>query len=80
MFRASPLSTFEHEAPSKSSVSGWYREFKRGRTSLTDKFSEGAPKTAVVPESIEAVRKMIKQDPHTTYREIEAYIRYCMKI
>lgn len=65
-------STFGGEAPSIDTVYRWYREFNRGRSSHTDEFREGRPKSAVVPETIDAVRELIKQDRHVTYREIEA--------
>ena len=42
-----------------------------GRSSLHDEFREGRPKPAVVPEIINAVRQLILQDRHVTYREIE---------
>ena len=34
-------------------------------------FREGRPKSVVVPETINAVRLVILQDRHVTYREIE---------
>ena len=36
-----------------------------------DEFREGRPKSVVVPETIDAVRQLILQDRHVTYREIE---------
>ena len=64
-------SLYGDEAPSYSTVKNWYNEFNRGRRSLKDEFREGRPKTAVVPENIDAVRELIMQDRHVTYREIE---------
>ena len=49
-----------------------FSEFDRGRRSLKDKVHEGRPKTAIVPEYIDAVRELIMQHRHVTYREIEA--------
>ena len=49
----------------------WYGEFNRGRSSLQDEFLEGRPKSVVVPETIDAVRQLILQERHVTYREIE---------
>ena len=43
----------------------------RGRSSLLDEFREGRSKSVVVPETMDAVRQMILQDSHVTYREIE---------
>ena len=65
-------SLYGDEAPSYSTVKNWFNEFNRGRRSLKDEDREGRPKTAVVPENIDAVRELIMQDRHVTYREIEA--------
>ena len=62
-------SLYGDEAPSYSTVKNWFNEFNRGRRSLED---EGRPKTAVVPENIDAVRELIMQDRHVTHRDIEA--------
>ncbi|GFT92217.1 uncharacterized protein NPIL_112791, partial [Nephila pilipes] len=40
--------------------------------SIQDESRAGRPKSVVVPEKINAVRELIKQDRHVTYREIEA--------
>ena len=71
-------STFGDEAPSKTTVNHWFSEFNRGRRSLTDEFKEGRPKSIVVPENIDAVRELIMQDRHVTYREIEASLGISM--
>ena len=47
---------FGDEAPSRTSVYGWYGEFNRGRSSLQDEFREGRSKLVVVPEAIDDVR------------------------
>ena len=49
----------------------WYGEFNQGRSSLQDKFREDRPKSVNVPETIHAVRQLILQHHHMTYREIE---------
>lgn len=64
--------TFGEQAPSRATVFRWYLEFDRGRTSLQDEFREGRPKSAVLPQTIDAVRNLIMQDRHVTYLEIEA--------
>ncbi|CAH1977436.1 unnamed protein product [Acanthoscelides obtectus] len=66
------LSIFGNEAPHQSTISCWYGEFKRGRMSLSDDPRVGASKTAVTQENVDAVRKLIIEDRHVTYREIEA--------
>ena len=67
-------STFGDKAPSLATVKNWYNGFKREKTSLKDEFREGRPNTAVVPENIDAVRKLIEEDRHVTYREIGAIL------
>ena len=55
---------FGYEAPLSTSVC-------RCRSSFQDEFHEGCPKSVVVPKTINAVRQLILQDRHMTYREIE---------
>ncbi|CAH1975670.1 unnamed protein product [Acanthoscelides obtectus] len=69
------LTVFGNEAPHQSIISRWYGEFKRGRVSLSDDPRVGAPKTAVIQENFDAVRKLIIEDGHVTYREIEASLK-----
>jgi [histone H3]-lysine36 N-dimethyltransferase SETMAR len=71
-------SLYGDQAPSFSTVKNWYNEFSRGRRSLTDEFREGRPKSVVVPQNIDAVEKMIREDRHVTYREIEATLGISM--
>ncbi|CAH2004690.1 unnamed protein product [Acanthoscelides obtectus] len=66
------LSVFGNKAPHQSTISRWYGEFKRVRVSLSDDPMEGAPKTAVTQENVDAVRKLIIEDRHVTYRALEA--------
>ncbi|XP_076256531.1 histone-lysine N-methyltransferase SETMAR-like [Rhynchophorus ferrugineus] len=47
--------TFGDEVPSKTTVDCWFSEFNLGRSSLSDEFREGRPKSTVVPENIDAV-------------------------
>ncbi|CAH2003856.1 unnamed protein product [Acanthoscelides obtectus] len=61
------LSVFGNGAPHQSTISRWYGELKRGRV--------GAPKTAVTQENVDVVRKLIIEDRHVTYREIEASLK-----
>ena len=60
------------EAPSYGTVKNWFNEFNCDQRLLNDEFLKGPPKTAVVSENIDAVRELILQDRHVTYREIEA--------
>ena len=45
--------------------------FNRGRHSPANEFRKGRPKSVVGPENINAVQKLIMQDCHVTYCEIE---------
>jgi [histone H3]-lysine36 N-dimethyltransferase SETMAR len=71
-------STFGEEAPHFATIKRWFNEFSRGRRCLTDEFREGRPKSAVLPETIDAVRVMIMEDRHITYREIESSLDISM--
>ncbi|CAH1998188.1 unnamed protein product [Acanthoscelides obtectus] len=46
-------------------------QFKRGRVSISGDPRVGAPKTAVTQKNVDALRKVIIEDRHVTYREIE---------
>ncbi|CAH2017306.1 unnamed protein product [Acanthoscelides obtectus] len=54
------LSVFGNEAPHQSTISRWYGEFKRGRVRLSDDPRVG---------------KLIIEDRHVTYCEIEASLK-----
>ncbi|GFU40787.1 putative mariner transposase [Nephila pilipes] len=71
-------SLYSDKAPSYSTVKNRYNEFNRGRCSIQDESRAGRPKSVVVPEKINAVRELIKQDRHVTYREIEASLDISM--
>ncbi|CAH2009846.1 unnamed protein product [Acanthoscelides obtectus] len=59
----------------QSTISCSNGEFKRGRVSLGDDPRVGAPKTAVTQENVDAVRKLIIEDRHVTFHEIEASLK-----
>ena len=71
---------FGDEAQSRTSVYRWYGEFNRSRSSLQDEFRDSRSKSAVVPETIDAVRQLILQDRHMTYREIETTKKICSRL
>ena len=62
---------FGDEAPSRINVNRWYGEFNRCHSSHQGEFHEGRPKSVLVPETIHAVRQLIFQERHMSYREIE---------
>ena len=69
--RESLVRVFGDSATSRATISNCFREFRRGQWSLEDEPKAGRLHTAVTPENIAAVRKMIMEDPHTTYVEIQ---------
>lgn len=72
------IALYGDEAPSRTTVFRWYSEFNRGRSSLSDEYREGRPKSVVVAENIDAVKNLIMIDRHVTYREIEATLGISM--
>eukprot|EP00794_Sanderia_malayensis_P001653 gene1653-1840_t len=63
--------TFEDIAPSRATVFRWFAEFKRGREILKDDAHSGRPPTAVVPETVAAVEKMLREDGRMTYSMLQ---------
>ena len=61
-------------APSKSTISLWYNEFKRGRKSTEDEPRSGRPTSSVTQETIDAVRQIIEEDPHATYQHLQQMV------
>lgn len=64
------VTIYDIEAPSQTTIYRWYAEFRRGRASLGTVSSTGRPKTAVTPENVAAVQKIILDDRHVTYEQI----------
>ncbi|GFW59442.1 hypothetical protein TNCV_1508871 [Trichonephila clavipes] len=46
-------------APSPTMVKRWYADFKRGRTDTNDTERSGRPNSAVIPENIKKVHKVV---------------------
>lgn len=67
-------SAFHDEAPCLRTVERWFSEFQHGNAILSDKSREGRPKSAFTEDNIVAVRQLILEDRHVTYREIEALL------
>ncbi|CAF4076146.1 unnamed protein product [Rotaria sp. Silwood2] len=59
------------EASSDHTVFNWFREFQRDNFSVQDAPRSGRPSTSVNEQTIDAVRKRIEDDPHSTYQQIE---------
>jgi histone-lysine N-methyltransferase SETMAR len=57
-------------APSQKTVKRWYERFERDDFDLYDAPRSGRPISMVTKENIDAVAKLIKDDPRITYEEI----------
>ncbi|CAF4561397.1 unnamed protein product [Rotaria sp. Silwood2] len=55
------------QAPSDHTVFSGFREFQRDNFSVQDVPRSGRPSTSVNEQTINAVRKIIEDDPHSTY-------------
>ena len=56
--------------PGKSTITDWHAEFKRGRTNTDNAERSGRPKSAVLPEKITKVHKIVLNDRKLKLREI----------
>lgn len=65
------MAAFDDNSPSLSTISYWFREFKRGRSTLEDEPRPGRPAVAVCAENIIATEKLIKEKRNITHREIQ---------
>lgn len=72
--RVELVSVFGDDAPCKTTIQRWYSESQRERVSLSNDPKPGRPKTAVTQENINAVQRLIEEDRHVTYREIQAFL------
>ena len=61
---------YRDSAPGKSTIDDWYAEFKRGWINTDDAKRSGRPKSAVVPENITKVPKIVLSDCKLKFREI----------
>ena len=53
---------YRDSAPGKATIIVWYAEFKRGRTNTDDAERSCRPKSAVDPENITKVHKIVLGD------------------
>ena len=59
------------EAPSRSNIFMWFREFQHGQFDLEDRPRSGRPSSAVTEENIDAVRKLLDADRRVSYTVIQ---------
>ena len=58
--------TLGESAPAYSTITKWYAEYKRGRSSCEDSHRCGRPSTAVNEETAEKVNKLVMNDRRLT--------------
>ena len=68
--------TFGNEALSEicNCVYNYFAELHRACTPVNNESREMRPKSVVIPNNIDAVSKMIEEDQHASYSEMEAYL------
>ena len=68
------VQAWKSTTPSDCTVFNWFHEFQRNKFSVQHAPRSGRPSTSVTEQTIDAVRKIIKDDPHSTYQQIEAIL------
>jgi len=66
---------FGDNSPSLRTIQRWYLQFRRGVLTLEDDPRSGRPHEAVTQNNIDAIRKLIEQDRHISYRMIEHILK-----
>ena len=61
-------------ALSHHTVFNCFREFQHNKFSVQDAPHSGRPSTSLIEQTIDARRKIIEDDPHSTYQQIEAML------
>jgi len=61
---------FNNDAMSQSRTFEWHSRFRYGRISTEDDEREGRPVTQRIPENVEKIKELIKENARTTIREI----------
>ena len=62
------------QATSDHTIFNWSPEFQLNKFNVQDTPRSGHPSTSVTELTIDAVRKIIEDDPHSTYQQIEAIL------
>ena len=68
------MQAWREQAPSDHTVFNRFREFQRNKFSVHDAPRSGRPSTFVTEQTIDTIRKIIEDDPHSTYQQIEAIL------
>ena len=67
-------------APSDHTLFHCFRQFERNKFSVEDAPRSGRPSTFLTEQTIDARRKIIEDDPHSTYQQIEAILGISSKV
>ncbi|XP_071043147.1 histone-lysine N-methyltransferase SETMAR-like [Parasteatoda tepidariorum] len=62
---------FGDESPARATVFRWFKEFSRDGNFLQDEENTGRPPSAVIPDNVSVIRKMLKDDNRCTYQIIQ---------
>ena len=57
-----------------TTVFNCFHEFQHNKFSVQDALRSGRPSTSVTEQTIDVVRKIIEEDPHSTYQQTEAIL------
>ena len=61
-------------APSDHTVFNWFREFQRNKFTVQDAPRSGRSSTSATQQTIDAVRKIVEDDHHSAYQQIETIL------
>ena len=65
---------FQEQAMGHSQTFQWFSRFKAGRTSTDDDERSGRPVSSSMPEMIERVRQIIREDRRRTIDEVSMLV------
>ncbi|GFU85273.1 histone-lysine N-methyltransferase SETMAR [Trichonephila clavipes] len=65
------LLAFGDEYPCRATVFRWFKEFCSGHNSLQDEEHAGRPRSAITPDNVSAITKMLMDGNRCTYQMIQ---------
>ena len=68
------MQAWESDAPFDDTVFNWFRQFQPDQFTLQHAPHSDGPSTSVTEQTIDDVRKIIEDDSHSTYQQIEAIL------
>ncbi|PRD31813.1 UNVERIFIED_CONTAM: Histone-lysine N-methyltransferase SETMAR [Trichonephila clavipes] len=67
---------FGDESPCRTTVFRWFEEFCRGHNSVQDEEQTERSWSAVIPDNVSAIRKMLMDDNRCTYQMIQMELSF----